>query len=350
MAATKALTPKALITGVTGQDGSYLAELLLAKGYEVHGLARRTSLFNRSRIERTREGARREGRVFELHYGDLGDSSSLNRVIADVRPDELYNLAAQSHVGVSFEQPEYTADVCATGVLRLLEALRSNRLETRFYQASTSELFGRAETDTQNEQTPFRPRSPYAVAKLYGHFIVGNYREGYGMHASAGILFNHESPRRGENFVTRKITLGLAKVRAGQAEHIALGNLDARRDWGHARDYVELMWRMLQQDQPDDYVAATGVTRSVREFVELAGRAAGFDITWEGEAEAELGRDRATGDVIVRIDPRYYRPTEVGHLCGDATKAREVLGWEPQTSLEALVEEMVAADLELAAG
>ena len=336
---------RALITGITGQDGSYLAELLLAKGYDVHGLARRTSMFNRSRIERTREGARREGRVFELHYGDLGDSSSLNRVVADVRPDELYNLAAQSHVGVSFEQPEYTADVCATGVLRLLEAIRSNRLETRFYQASTSELFGRADGGTQDELTPFRPRSPYAIAKLYGHFIVGNYREGYGMHASAGILFNHESPRRGENFVTRKITLGLAKVRSGEAEDIALGNLDARRDWGHARDYVDLMWRMLQQDEPDDYVAATGRTHSVREFVELAAAAAGFDVAWDGEGLDELGRDRSTGKVIVRIDPRYFRPTEVGYLCGDASKAKRVLGWEPKTRFEALVEEMVSADL-----
>jgi GDPmannose 4,6-dehydratase len=338
---------KALITGITGQDGSYLAELLLARGYEVHGLARRTSLLNRSRIERTRAGALREGRVFELHYGDLSDSASLARAVAAVRPDELYNLAGQSHVAVSFQQPEYTADVCGTGVLRLLEALRASSPATRFYQASTSELFGAAEQSPQDELTPFRPRSPYAVAKLYGHFIAKSYREGYGLHASCGILFNHESPRRGENFVTRKITLGLAQARVEGEGELRLGNLDARRDWGHARDYVELMWRILQEDQPDDYVAATGATHSVREFAEAAGAALGFDIAWEGSGSDELGRDRKTGRVLVRVDPRYHRPTDVATLVGDATKARERLGWRPRVTFEQLVAEMAEADLAL---
>jgi GDPmannose 4,6-dehydratase len=340
---------KALITGITGQDGSYLAELLLEKGYEVHGLARRTSLFNRSRIEDTRTRAEAEGKVLELHYGDLGDSSSLNRVIAMVRPDELYNLAAQSHVGVSFQQPEYTADVCATGVLRLLEGIRSNKLETRFYQASTSELFGKVHEVPQTESTPFYPRSPYAVAKLYGFWIVKNYRESYGLHASNGILFNHESPRRGENFVTRKITIGIAKVKEGLAGDLSLGNLDAQRDWGFARDYVDMMWRMLQQDEPDDYVAATGETHSVREFVEVAARVAGFEIEWEGEGVNEVGRDRVSGREIVRVNPKYYRPAEVELLIGDASKARDVLGWKPEVGFDQLVEMMVRSDLEAAA-
>jgi GDPmannose 4,6-dehydratase len=340
---------KALITGITGQDGSYLAELLLDKGYEVHGLARRTSLFNRSRIEETRTRAEKDGKVLELHYGDLGDSSSLNRVIAMVRPDELYNLAAQSHVGVSFQQPEYTADVCATGVLRLLEGIRSNKLETRFYQASTSELYGKVQEVPQTETTPFYPRSPYAVAKLYGFWIVKNYRESYGLHASNGILFNHESPRRGENFVTRKITIGIAKVKEGLAEDLSLGNLDAQRDWGFARDYVEMMWLMLQQDQPDDYVAATGETHSVREFVEVAARVAGFEIEWEGQGVNEVGRDKRSGREIVRVNPRYYRPAEVELLIGDASKAKAVLGWQPTVRFEELVEMMVRSDLEAAA-
>jgi GDPmannose 4,6-dehydratase len=344
---TRLAPKKALITGITGQDGSYLAELLLERGYDVHGLVRRTSLASHGRIERAQAGALREGRVFELHEGDLADSASLNRVVERVRPDELYNLAGQSHVGVSFEQPEYTTDVCGTGVLRLLEALRASRPETRFYQASTSELFGAAEESPQDELTPFRPRSPYAVAKLYGFFIAKSYRDGYGLHASNGILFNHESPRRGENFVTRKITLGLARARAGLEGELYLGRLDARRDWGHARDYVELMWRMLQEDEPDDYVAATGVTHSVREFVEAAGAALGFEIAWEGSGPGELGRDRKSGRVLVRVDPKLWRPTEVEALVGDATKARERLGWQPRVTFEQLVEEMAEADLAL---
>jgi len=343
------MAPKALITGITGQDGSYLAELLIEKGYEVHGLARRTSLFNRSRIEGARETARAAGKVFELHYGDLGDSSSVNRVLAEVRPEEIYNLAAQSHVGVSFKQPEYTTDVCATGVLRLLESIRANGLDARFYQASTSELFGKVVEVPQTESTPFYPRSPYAVAKQYGFWIVKNYRESYGLHASNGILFNHESPRRGENFVTRKITIGLAKVRHGRQESVRLGNLDAKRDWGFAGDFVEMMWRMLQQDQPDDYVAATGETHSVREFVERAATVAGFDLEFEGTGQAEVGRDRATGQVIVEVDPNFYRPAEVDLLVGDPSKAREVLGWEPTVRFEQLVEMMMVADLEEAA-
>ncbi len=336
----------ALITGITGQDGSYLAELLLEKGYDVHGIARRTSLFNRTRIEAARDEAHKAGQVYALQYGDLGDSSSLNRIVAETRPTELYNLAAQSHVAVSFQQPEYTCDVDATGVLRLLESLRSNGLETRFYQASTSELYGKAVEVPQNEETPFHPRSPYAVAKLYAYWIVRNYRESYGMHASNGILFNHESERRGENFVTRKITLGLARVKAGLQERVWLGNLDARRDWGHARDYVEAMWLMLQQPEPDDYVVATGETHSVREFVETAAPVAGFDLDWEGEGSAEVGRDRATGEIIVAIDPQYYRPAEVDLLHGDPSKAREILGWRPRVSFGELAEGMMQADLE----
>jgi GDPmannose 4,6-dehydratase len=337
----------ALITGVTGQDGSYLAELLLDKGYEVHGIARRTSLFNRGRVEERVSRAHEEGQVYELHYGDMSDSSSVNRILAHVRPTELYNLAAQSHVGVSFEQPEYTCDVDATGVLRLLEGLRSNRLDTRFYQASTSELYGKVEEVPQTETTPFHPRSPYAVAKLYGYWIVRNYREAYGMHASNGILFNHESPRRGENFVTRKITLGLARVKAGLQRVLALGNLDSKRDWGYAKDYVEMMWMMMQRDEPEDFVVATGETHTVREFVERSAQVAGYDIVWEGEAAEELGRDRASGEVIVKVDPRFYRPAEVDLLLGDPSKAKDLLGWEPKVTFEELVEIMMRADLEL---
>ncbi len=339
----------AVITGITGQDGSYLAELLLEKGYEVHGIARRTSLFNRSRIEDTRDAALAKGQVYALHYGDLGDSSSLNRILAETRPTEVYNLAAQSHVAVSFEQPEYTADVDGTGVLRLLEGIRINGLDARFYQASTSELYGKVVETPQTETTPFHPRSPYAVAKLYGYWIVRNYRESYGMHASNGILFNHESERRGENFVTRKITLGLARVKLGQQARLSLGNLDAKRDWGHARDYVEAMWLMLQQDEPDDFVVATGETHSVREFVVAAAAAAGLEIEWEGSGTDEVGRDRATGEIIVDVDPRFYRPAEVDLLLGDPSKAREKLGWTPRISFEALAETMMHADLELAA-
>ncbi|MGY8804490.1 MAG: GDP-mannose 4,6-dehydratase, partial [bacterium] len=312
----------ALITGVTGQDGSYLAEFLLDKGYDVHGIARRTSLFNRARVEDRVRKARRDGDVYELHYGDMGDSSSINRILSQVRPSELYNLAAQSHVGVSFDQPEYTSDVDATGVLRFLEGIRSLGLPTRFYQASTSELYGKVEEVPQTETTPFHPRSPYAVAKLYGYWIVRNYREAYDMHASNGILFNHESPRRGENFVTRKVTLGLARIKAGQQETISMGNIDSKRDWGYAADYVEMMWMMLQQEVPDDFVAATGETHTVREFIERAADIAGYQIEWEGSDVNEVARDSKSGKVIVDIDPRFYRPAEVDLLLGDPSKAK----------------------------
>ncbi|MFP8878160.1 MAG: GDP-mannose 4,6-dehydratase, partial [Myxococcota bacterium] len=284
-------------------------------------------------------------RVYELHYGDMGDSSSLNRIIAETRPDELYHLAAQSHVAVSFAQPEYTCDVDATGVLRLLEGIRSNKLDTRFYQASTSELYGKVQEMPQTETTPFYPRSPYAVAKLYGYWIVRNYRESYGMHASNGILFNHESPRRGENFVTRKVTLGLSRVRAGLQPKVSMGNLDARRDWGYAADFVEAMWLILQQPEPDDYVIATGEMHSVREFIECAAPVAGFDIQWEGSGRDEVGRDAKTGAVVIDVDPRYYRPAEVEQLQGDPSKAREKLGWQTRVSFSELVELMMKADL-----
>ena len=337
----------ALITGVTGQDGSYLTELLLDKGYEVHGIARRTSSWNRGRIEPVRESARREGLVFELHYGDLGDSSSLNRIISLVRPDEVYNLAAQSHVGISFQQPEYTSDVDATGTLRLLEAIRSNKLDSRFYQASTSELFGKVAEIPQRETTPFHPRSPYAVAKLYAYWIVRDYREAYDMHASNGILFNHESPRRSENFVTRKVTSGLAQLKLRGAGPVRIGNLEAKRDWGYAPEYVEMMWRMLQQDEPDDYVAATGENHSVRELIEITAGLLDFEVEWEGEGDKEIGRDRKSGTPLVEVDPSFYRPAEVGRLVGDASKAREKLGWAPRVRFLELVRIMVEADLEL---
>jgi GDPmannose 4,6-dehydratase len=337
----------ALITGVTGQDGSYLAELLLEKGYEVHGIVRRTSLFNRERIDSVRERALAAGKVYELHYGDMGDSSSLNRIVAQTRPTEVYNLAAQSHVAVSFEQPEYTADVDGTGVLRLLEALRSNRVEARFYQASTSELYGKVEETPQTETTPFHPRSPYGVAKAYAFWIVRNYREAYGMHASNGILFNHESPRRGENFVSRKVTLGLAQIRAGKLATLKLGNLDSRRDWGYAPDFVEMMWVMLQQPEPDDFVVATGETHTVREFCERAGRAAGFELVWEGKGVGERGRDARTGKVVIEVDPKFFRPAEVDLLLGNPAKAKLKLGWEPRVRFQELVEIMMKADLDL---
>ena len=340
----------ALITGVTGQDGAYLAELLLAKGYEVHGMVRRTSQFNRQRIEPLRERAREEGKVFILHYGDLGDSSSLNCLLRETQPQELYNLAAQSHVGVSFQQPEYTSDVDGIGTLRLLEAIRSQELATRFYQASTSELYGKVHEIPQTEETPFHPRSPYAVAKLFAFWAVKNYREAYGMHASNGILFNHESPRRGENFVTRKITMGMARIKAGQLDHIRLGNLSAKRDWGFAQDYVEAMWLMLQQDQPDDYVIASGETHSVREFVELSAQVCGYQIAWEGEGCDEIGREVESGKVLVRVDPRYFRPAEVDLLLGDPTKAEHKLGWKRKMSFQQLVETMKKADLNWATG
>lgn len=338
---------RALVTGVTGQDGSYLVELLLEKGYDVHGIVRRTSAYNRQRIEKTREEAEKKGQVFDLHYGDLSDSSNLHQIIAKVRPDELYNMAAQSHVQVSFSTPEYTADVDGVGVLRLLEGIRNNGLETRFYQASTSELYGKVHEIPQTEETPFHPRSPYGVAKIYGYWITKNYRESYNMHASNGILFNHESPRRGENFVTRKITLTLSKIQAGTLDTLWMGNMDAKRDWGYAPDYVEAMWLMLQQDQPDDYVVATGETHTVREFIELAAPYAGFDIVWEGTGTEEVGRDRKTGKEIVKIDPKFYRPAEVDILIGDPAKARKQLKWEPKVTFPKLVEIMMKADLDL---
>ncbi|MDQ3003436.1 MAG: GDP-mannose 4,6-dehydratase, partial [Fibrobacterota bacterium] len=316
----------ALITGITGQDGSYLAEFLLEKGYDVHGIIRRTSLFNRDRIEDARGAARKAGKVYDLHYGDMGDSSSLNRIIASTRPEEIYNLAAQSHVQVSFDSPEFTADVDATGVLRLMEAVRSNKLNSRVYQASTSELYGKVQESPQTENTPFYPRSPYGVAKLYAYWIVKNYRESYGMHASNGILFNHESPRRGENFVTRKVTMSFAKIKAGTQDTVRMGNLDAKRDWGYAKDYVEMMWMMLQQPEPDDYVAATGETHTIREFIEKAAPYAGYEIVWEGEGVNEVGRDRKTGKVLVEVDAKFFRPSEVELLLGDPSKAKAKLG------------------------
>jgi GDPmannose 4,6-dehydratase len=351
---------KALITGVTGQDGSYLAELLLAKGYEVHGIKRRASLFNTARIDHVYQDPHVEDKRFFLHYGDLSDTSNLNRILCQVAPDEVYNLGAMSHVAVSFESPEYTADVDGIGTLRLLEAIRFLGLEgkTRFYQASTSELYGLVQETPQRETTPFYPRSPYAVAKLYAYWITVNYREAYGMYACNGILFNHESPRRGETFVTRKITRALANIALGLEQELFLGNLDALRDWGHARDYVEMQWLMLQQDGPEDYVIATGRQHSVRAFVELAARELGIDIAWQGEGAGERGivaavsGDKAPGVVpgqaIVAVDPQYFRPTEVDTLLGDPGKARRRLGWEPRISFEAMVQEMVASDLDTA--
>ena len=340
---------RALITGVTGQDGAYLAELLLSKGYEVHGIKRRTSLFNTNRIDHIYEDPHLQGRHFLLHYGDLTDSSSLIQIVQRVKPDEIYNLAAQSHVKVSFEEPEYTANSDALGTLRLLEAIRITGLEkvARFYQASTSEMFGLVQEIPQKETTPFYPRSPYAVAKLYAHWITVNYREAYGIYACSGILFNHESPNRGETFVTRKITRGLARIKVGLQERLYLGNLDALRDWGHARDYVEMQWRMLQQQEPRDYVIATGEQHTVRQFVNLTARFLDMDITWEGAGNEEKGRDKH-GKEIVAVDPRYYRPTEVDSLLGDASKARRELGWQPRITFEELVKEMVEEDLKTA--
>ncbi|PEN08396.1 GDP-mannose 4,6-dehydratase [Longimonas halophila] len=342
--------PVALVTGVTGQDGSYLAELLLNKGYEVHGIKRRASQFNTDRIDHLYTDPHEEEVRFFLHYGDMTDSSNLIRIVQETQPDEIYNLAAQSHVQVSFDSPEYTADVDALGTLRLLEAIRILDLtdKTRFYQASTSELYGKVQETPQSETTPFYPRSPYAAAKLYAYWITINYREAYDIHASNGILFNHESPRRGETFVTRKITRAAARIKLGLQETTYLGNLDAKRDWGHARDYVQGMYLMLQQDTPDDYVLATGQTTTVRDFATLAFKAADIDIVWKGEGEDEKGYDADTGQCVVDIDPRYYRPTEVDLLLGDAEKAREQLGWTPQHSLEEMAEEMVARDLKAA--
>jgi GDPmannose 4,6-dehydratase len=339
----------ALITGITGQDGAYLAELLLEKGYVVHGIKRRSSLFNTDRIDHLYQDQHEKNVNFKLHYGDLTDSTNLIRIVQEVQPDEIYNLAAQSHVKVSFETPEYTANSDALGTLRILEAIRILKLEkkTRFYQASTSELYGLVQEIPQKETTPFYPRSPYGVAKLYGFWITKNYRESYGMYACNGILFNHESPLRGETFVTRKITRGAAKISLGMQEKLFMGNIDSERDWGHAKDYVEGMWRMLQQDTPDDYVLATGVKITVREFINMAFAEVGINIKWEGKGEQEKGIDSKTGTVVVEIDPKYYRPAEVDLLVGDASKARTTLGWKPVYTVQQLCKEMVHADLEL---
>ena len=338
---------KALITGVTGQDGAYLASLLLRKGYEVHGIKRRSSSFNTARVDHLYRDPHESGVKFFMHYGDLTDSTNLIRIMEKVRPAEIYNLAAQSHVAVSFESPEYTANADALGSLRLLEAMRILGMEksARFYQASTSEMYGKVQETPQTEQTPFYPRSPYAAAKVYAYWITVNYREAYGMHACNGILFNHESPVRGETFVTRKVTRAVARIKLGLQDCLYLGNLDAKRDWGHAKDYVQAMWLMLQQDQPEDFVIATGETHSVREFVERAFACVDVELAWEGTGKGEVGRDAATGQVRVKIDPRYFRPTEVDFLLGDASKAREKLGWEPRVAFADLVSGMVAADL-----
>ncbi len=338
----------ALITGITGQDGAYLAELLLNKGYSVHGIKRRSSLFNTNRIDHLYRDPHETGRDLALHYGDMTDSTNLIRIIQETQPDEIYNLAAQSHVQVSFETPEYTANADGIGVLRLLEAIRILGLErkTRFYQASTSELYGLVQETPQKETTPFYPRSPYAVAKLYAYWICVNYREAYGIFACNGILFNHESPIRGETFVTRKITRAVSRISMGLQEKLYLGNLESKRDWGHAQDYVKAMWLMLQQEKPEDFVIATGVTTRVRDFVEMAFNHVGISITWEGTGVNQKGIDEATGRILVEVDPRYFRPTEVELLLGDATKAKEKLGWQPETDLQKLVSDMMSADLE----
>ena len=337
---------KALITGITGQDGAYLAEFLLKKGYEVHGIKRRSSSFNTARIDHLYQDPHVEDRNFILHYGDLTDSTNLIRIIQDVQPDEIYNLAAQSHVAVSFESPVYTANADAVGTLRLLESIRILGLvdKTRFYQASTSELFGKVSEVPQKETTPFYPRSPYAVAKLYAYWIAVNYREAYGIHASNGILFNHESPIRGETFVTRKITRAAARISLGLQDKLYLGNLDSKRDWGHARDFVVAQWLVLQQSEPDDYVIATGEQYSVREFCELAFAEAGIGLRWEGSGVNEKGIDSKNNRCLIEVDPKYFRPTEVETLLGDATKAREKLGWKPKISFKSLVKEMVKED------
>ena len=351
---------KALITGITGQDGSYLAELLLEKGYEVHGIKRRASSLNTERVDHIYQDPHVENSRFKLHYGDLSDSSNLTRIISEVQPDELYNLGAQSHVAVSFESPEYTADVDALGTLRLLEAIRFLGLEkkTKFYQASTSELFGEVQEIPQKETTPFYPRSPYAAAKMYAYWITVNYRESYGIYACNGILFNHESPRRGETFVTRKITRALANIAQGLEPCLYLGNMDALRDWGHAKDYVRMQWMMLQQDQPDDFVIATGKQISVREFVTMSAREAGIELAYSGEDLEEIATVTAVdpakapsvsiGDVVVKVDPRYFRPAEVETLLGDPSKAKEKLGWVPEITVEEMCAEMVANDLDIA--
>ena len=341
---------KALITGITGQDGSYLAELLLEKGYEVHGMKRRASSFNTQRIDHIFQDCHDQNAKLKLHYGDLSDSSALIKLVHDIEPDEIYNLAAQSHVKVSWDCPEYTADCDALGTLRLLEAIRMNGFEkrTKFYQASTSELYGLIQEPIQNEKTPFYPRSPYAVAKLYAYWICINYNESFGTFASNGILFNHESPRRGETFVTRKITMAATKIKVGLQDKLYLGNLSAKRDWGHAKDYVEGMWRILQADKPEDYVLATGKTTSIRDFVTMAFKELNIDIEWQGEGTDEKGIDKKTGKILVEVDPVYFRPAEVELLLGDATKARTQLGWEPKHDLKSLCHEMVKSDMIIA--
>ncbi len=336
----------ALITGITGQDGSYLTEFLLERDYLVHGIVRRSSNFNTQRIDHLYQDPHVSDRRLWLHYGDLTDGSNLNRLLESIQPDEIYNLAAQSHVKVSFEVPEYTAEVDAVGVLRFLDAIKETGVETRLYQASTSELFGKVQETPQNEQTPFYPRSPYAAAKLYAYWMVRNYREAYGIFAANGILFNHESPRRGGTFVTRKITQGVARIKRGEQETLYLGNLDAKRDWGYAPEYVDAMWRVLQHDEAEDFVIATGETHSVREFTELAFAELGIELRWEGEGVEERGIEGATGRVLVAIDPVYFRPTEVDLLQGDPTKARELLGWQAQITFPELVKIMVRADYE----
>ncbi len=341
------MTKVALITGITGQDGSYLAELLLEKGYEVHGMKRRASSFNTSRIDHLYQDIHNENLRFKLHYGDLTDSTNLIRIIQEIQPDEIYNLAAQSHVKVSFDCPEYTANADGLGTLRILEAIRILGLEkkTKLYQASTSELFGLVQETPQKETTPFYPRSPYACAKLYAYWIMVNYREAYGIYASNGILFNHESPRRGETFVTRKITRAAVRIKLGMEEKLYLGNLSSKRDWGHAKDYVEGMWRILQQDEPKDYVLATGVTTTIRDFCTMTFKEVGIDLEWKGTGVDEKGIDKNTGKTIVEVDPKYFRPTEVDLLLGDSSKARKELGWEPKYDLAMMVKEMVEEDM-----
>ena len=337
---------KALLTGITGQDGSYLAELLLEKGYEVHGIIRRSSSFNTGRIEQIYQDPHDANRKLFLHYGDLSDGSNLNRILEKIKPDEIYNLGAQSHVRTSFDLPVYTGDVDALGTLRLLDAVRDVGFKVKFYQAGSSEMFGKVMEVPQKETTPFYPRSPYACAKVYAHQITVNYREAYGLFACNGILFNHESPRRGETFVTKKVTNAFAKIKLGEADKIYLGNLNAKRDWGYAKEYVEAMYLMLQYEKPDDYVIATGETHSVREFVEEAARLVGFDLVWEGNGLDEKGIDKKTNKVLVAIDPYYYRPTEVDMLIGDASKARDILGWQPKVKFVDLVKMMMVAEFE----
>jgi len=337
---------KALITGITGQDGSYLTELLLEKGYEVHGIVRRSSTFNTSRIDHLFQDFHEDNARLFLHFGDMSDASNISRLIEKIQPDEIYHLAAQSHVRVSFDMPEYTGDVTAMGTLRILDAIRESGVKTKFYQASSSEMFGLVQHVPQTEETPFYPRSPYGVAKVYGYWITKNYRESYDLFACNGILFNHESPRRGETFVTRKVTRGLARIKLGLDEALYMGNLDAKRDWGYAKDYVEGMWRMLQQEKPDDYVLATNETHTVREFIEIASDRLGFKLEWRGEGVKEEGVDTNTGNVIIKIDPRYFRPAEVDLLIGDPAKAKKIMGWEPKVKFKELVEIMVYAHLE----